>query len=153
VLLLDEPVSALDPAGRKEVLDLIETLRGETTILLSTHILADVERVCDEIGIIDKGRLIVQDKRDTLLSRYATPLIEVATENGFNGWLDWARKQPFVTSVTAINNTAVLLVKDVHAAQQPLLASLAEQKIPVRRFEVIHPSLEDVFLRLTEKEA
>jgi len=153
VLLLDEPVSALDPAGRKEVLDLIETLRGETAILLSTHILADVERVCDEVGIIAKGRLIVQDKRDDLLARYATPLIEVETENGFSGWLDWARRQPFVTSVTQANHTARLLVKDIHPAQQALLSSLAEQQIPVRRFEVIHPSLEDVFLRLTEKEA
>ena len=153
VLLLDEPVSALDPAGRKEVLDLIETLRGETTILLSTHILADVERVCDMVGIINNGRMIVQDKRDELLARYAAPLIEVVTENGFNGWLDWARKQPFVTKVTAINHIAVLLVRDVSAAQHPLLSSLAEQNIPVRRFEVVHPSLEDVFLRLTEKEA
>ena len=152
VLLLDEPVSALDPAGRKEVLDLIETLRGETTILLSTHILADVERVCDMVGIINKGRMIVQDKRDELLARYAAPLIEVVTENGFNGWLDWARKQPFVTKVTAINHIAVLLVRDVNTAQHPLLSSLAEQNIPVRRFEVVHPSLEDVFLRLTEKE-
>ena len=153
VLLLDEPVSALDPAGRKEVLDLIDTLRGGTAILLSTHILADVERVCDEIGIIAKGRLIVQDKRDDLLARYATPLIEVETENGFDGWLDWARKQPFVTSVTVANHTARLLVKDVSAAQQALLASLSEQKIPVQRFELVHPSVEDVFLRLTEKEA
>jgi len=67
VLLLDEPASALDPAGRKEVLELIETLRGQTTILLSTHILADVERVCDVIGIVNKGRLITQEGRWTVV--------------------------------------------------------------------------------------
>ena len=54
VLFLDEPVSALDPAGRKEVLDLIDGLRGKCTIFMSTHILADVERVCDTVGIIDQ---------------------------------------------------------------------------------------------------
>ena len=153
VLLLDEPVSALDPAGRKEVLELIETLRGQTTILLSTHILADVERVCDMIGIIAKGRLIVQARRDDLLARYVTPLFEIESEDGFGHWLEWVEKQAFVTNVTVSNHTARVLVKDVHTAQKPLLESLARETLSVRRFEMVHPSLEGVFLRLTEKEA
>jgi ABC-2 type transport system ATP-binding protein len=153
VLLLDEPVSALDPAGRKEALDLIETLRGQTTILLSTHILADVERVCDMVGIIAKGRLVVQARRDDLLARYVTPLFEIESDSGFGGWLDWVKKQPFVTNVTVSNHTARLLVTDVQAAQKPLLESLAREALSVRRFEVVQPSLEDVFLRLTGKEA
>lgn len=153
VLLLDEPVSALDPAGRKEVLELIETLRGQTTILLSTHILADVERVCDVIGIIAKGCLIVQARRDDLLARYVTPLFEIESDNGFGHWLEWVKKQAFVTSVTVSNHTARVLVKDVHQAQKALLESLAREMLSVRRFEMVHPSLEDVFLKLTEKEA
>ena len=153
VLLLDEPVSALDPAGRKEVLDLIETLRGQTTILLSTHILADVERVCDVVGIIAKGRLIVQDRRDDLLARYVTPLFEIEADEGFGHWLEWVEKQPFVTNVSVSSHLARVLVKDVHTAQKVLLESLAKESLSVRRFEMIHPSLEDVFLRLTEKEA
>lgn len=153
VLLLDEPVSALDPAGRKEALDLIETLRGKTTILLSTHILADVERVCDVVGIIARGRMIVQDRREDLLARYVTPLFEIESDNGFGSWLEWVGVQPFVTNVSVTNSTARVLVKDVHKAQNLLLESLVSQVVPVRRFERIHPSLEDVFLRLTEKEA
>jgi ABC-2 type transport system ATP-binding protein len=153
VLLLDEPVSALDPAGRKEVLDLIDTLRGQTTILLSTHILADVERVCDMVGIIARGRLIVQARRADLLARYVTPLFEIESENGFGDWLEWVRKQPFVTSVTVSDHKARVLVTDVHAARKALLESLARASLSVRRFEVVQPSLEDVFLRLTEKEA
>lgn len=153
ILLLDEPVSALDPAGRKEVLDLIETLRGQTTILLSTHILADVERVCDVVGIIAKGRLIVQAHRDELLARYVTPLFEIESDNGFGDWLEWVGKQPFVTNVSVSNHTARVLVNDVHQAQKALLESLAAGALSVRRFEMIHPSLEDVFLRLTGKEA
>jgi ABC-2 type transport system ATP-binding protein len=153
VLLLDEPVSALDPAGRKEVLDLIDTLRGHTTILLSTHILADVERVCDVVGIIAKGRLVVQARRDDLLARYVTPLFEIESDNGFGHWLEWVEKQAFVTSVTVSNHTARLLVSDVNKAQKALLESLARETLSVRRFEMIHPSLEDVFLRLTGKEA
>jgi len=153
VLLLDEPVSALDPAGRKEVLDLIETLRGQTTILLSTHILADVERVCDMVGIIARGRLIVQSRRDDLLARYVTPLFEIEFEDGFGHWLEWVENQAFVTNVTVSDHVARLLVTDVHQARKALLESLARESLSVRRFEVVHPSLEDVFLRLTGKEA
>jgi ABC-2 type transport system ATP-binding protein len=153
VLLLDEPVSALDPGGRKEMLDLIETLRGQTTILLSTHILADVERVCDVVGIISKGRLIVQARRDDLLTRYMTPLFEIESDNGFGAWLEWVKQQTFVTNVVVSGHTARVLVKDILVAQKALLKSLAEEALSVRRFEMVHPSLEDVFLRLTEKEA
>jgi ABC-2 type transport system ATP-binding protein len=153
VLLLDEPVSALDPAGRKEVLDLIETLRGQTTILLSTHILADVERVCDVIGIIAKGRLVVQSRRDDLLARYVTPLFEIESDNGFGHWLEWVEKQSFVTNVTVSGHMARVLVKDIPTAQKALLESLAREALSVRRFEMVQPSLEDVFLRLTGKEA
>ena len=153
VLLLDEPVSALDPAGRKEVLDLIETLRGQTTILLSTHILADVERVCDVVGIIAKGRLVVQSRRDDLLARYVTPLFEIESDNGFGHWLEWVEKQAFATNVTVSGHMARVLVKDVPTAQKALLASLAKEALSVRRFEMVQPSLEDIFLRLTGKEA
>jgi len=149
VLLLDEPVSALDPGGRKDVLEIIDRLRGEVTVLLSTHILADVERVCDMIGIIDKGRMIVEDQRQSLLSRYATHTIEVDSAENIDGWLDGVERQPFVERVVRNNQSARLLVNDVGGAQRELLQSLANHSIPVRRFEVVRPSLEDVFLRLT----
>ncbi len=57
VLFLDEPVSALDPEGRRDTLELIGRLRGESTVFMSTHILTDVERICDRVAILDRGRL------------------------------------------------------------------------------------------------
>jgi ABC-2 type transport system ATP-binding protein len=153
VLLLDEPVSALDPAGRKEVLELIESLRGKTTILLSTHILADVERVCDVVGIINKGRLIVQEQREELLRQYTTPIFEIELDNGAAQWIERARQFPFVETLTFENPTIRVLVKDIRTAQKILLDSLAAEDLLVRRFEILHPSLEDVFLRLTRKGA
>jgi len=151
VLLLDEPVSALDPAGRKEVLELIESLRGKVTILLSTHILADVERICDVVGIINKGHLIVQEQRDELLRQYTTPVFEIELENGSEVWMEHARKFPMVENMSFENSTIRVLVKDIRAAQKTLLDSLADDDLLVRRFEILHPSLEDVFLRLTGK--
>jgi len=153
ILLLDEPVSALDPAGRKEVLELIETLRGQTTILLSTHILADVERVCDVVGIINQGRLVLQEGREALLARYAQPLFEIEVDNGFGTWAEEAQTLPCVKSLSLVDHTARLLVNDVELAQTVLMSSLASSGLLVRRFEIVQPSLEDIFLRLTGTEA
>lgn len=58
LLLLDEPCSALDPFGRREVLDLVSGLKGKTTVLFSTHILSDVESVCDSMTVMNKGRVL-----------------------------------------------------------------------------------------------
>ena len=70
LLLLDEPTSALDPIGRKEVLDMIAALAGRTTVFFSTHILADVERVCDTIAVLDRGRVVDQATIDDLKRRH-----------------------------------------------------------------------------------
>ena len=66
VLLLDEPVSSLDPIGRREVLDLMRELRGEVTVFYSTHILDDVQRVSDHVAILDAGRLVRSAPTDEL---------------------------------------------------------------------------------------
>ena len=82
VIVLDEPVSALDPEGRRDVLELIASLRGATTVLFSTHVLADVERICDRVGILDHGRLVVEGSLAELLDRFALPVYRVEAEPG-----------------------------------------------------------------------
>lgn len=72
---LDEPSSALDPAGRREVLDLIGHLAGDATVVLSTHILSDVQQVCDTVGVIDRGRLRYQGPLPDLLSRTSSAFL------------------------------------------------------------------------------
>jgi ABC-2 type transport system ATP-binding protein len=150
ILLLDEPVSALDPAGRKEVLELIDSLRRQATILLSTHILADVERVCDVVGIIHHGRLVIEAERESLLERYGVPVIEVESEGPLQAWSEQAGSLPGVEQVSLANHTARLRVKDAAVSLPAVLQSIIEQGLPVARVEIVRPSLEDVFLRLTE---
>ena len=72
VILLDEPVSALDPIGRKDVLDLMRELKGETTVFYSTHILDDVQRVSDHVAILDHGRLVKAAPTHVLLGSFTT---------------------------------------------------------------------------------
>lgn len=60
LLICDEPTSALDPVGRKEILDILQAVKCETTVLFSTHILTDVERICDEVAFLHEGKIAMQ---------------------------------------------------------------------------------------------
>lgn len=57
LLICDEPTSALDPKGRREILNILQQIKGETTVIFSTHILTDVERICDKVGILYEGKI------------------------------------------------------------------------------------------------
>jgi ABC-2 type transport system ATP-binding protein len=155
VLFLDEPVSSLDPAGRKELLVLIEQLRGRCTVFMSTHILADVERVCDAVGIINRGKLVAEAPQAELIERYAVPAFEIEAENGFREQLgDWAgtlRETAWVESVSISGRTARVVVSDVERAKRELMASAVQSGMVLTRYEMVRPSLEDVFLRLVDE--
>lgn len=152
VLFLDEPASALDPAGRKEVLEMIGGLRGQCTVFMSTHILADVERICDTIGIIHQGKLVIEAPQEELLARYTIPAFELECEAGFEEELKaWCQMLPalgWVTSAQATGSIARVIVNDLAVAQQALLENVVQNKLILRRFEIVTPSLEDVFLHL-----
>jgi len=155
VLLLDEPVSALDPIGRKEILDLIEDLRGQCTVLMSSHILADVERVCNVVGIIARGRMIIQSRREELMERYAQPAFEAEAVDAASAarWADRLKVQAWAAAVKLENEVVRINVTDIARARREILPSAVAGGIVLRRFEEVRPSLEDVFLQLVEKEA
>lgn len=157
VLFLDEPASALDPAGRRDVLELIAGLRGQCSVFMSTHILADVERVCDTVGIIHKGRMVRVARQEELTSAYALPVFRVeVTANGSQSLTEWAAKigrEMMVEQVQVDGNAVRIRVRDVENARGWLLHALAESGLAVERFEAVKPSLEEVFLNLVNEEA
>jgi ABC-2 type transport system ATP-binding protein len=156
VLFLDEPASALDPEGRKEVLDFIEQLRGQCTVFMSTHILADVERVCDTVGIINRGKLITAAPREALLAQYAIPAFtveaDVKSETALVPWMETLRGKAWFKSVSNHGLVATVIVNDVETAKKELLASITQAGLILTRYEVVRPSLEDVFLHLVDQE-
>ncbi len=153
ILLLDEPVSALDPAGRKEVLELIEGLSSSYTVIMSSHILADVERVCDTVGIINKGKLITQAKKDELMDRYAIPALELTTGNGSAALMpEWKKRLEALPSITGVSIEGYafhLAVKEVFAAQKEIMQDALQHQVHFEKLEVVKPSLEDIFMQLT----
>jgi len=82
LLILDEPMSGLDPIGRREVFEVFQELREDVSILLSTHLLDDAERLCDRVGIIDRGRLVVEASIQELRERFRERFIRLRLEDG-----------------------------------------------------------------------
>ncbi len=70
LLICDEPTSALDPVGRKEILDILNQIKGETTILFSTHILSDVERICDHVALLNHAHIVLDGELRELMEKH-----------------------------------------------------------------------------------
>ena len=152
VLILDEPVSALDPLGRKDILELFASLRGQTTIFFSSHILADVDRVCDTVAVLHHGTLLAQDSTTALKERYTRPVITVELGADAGALSGLAEQETYVQRVEINGEQASIFVSDLETATRCLPAALARSELPLLRYEVATPTLEDVFVRLIHEE-
>ena len=149
LLLLDEPTSALDPMGRKNVLDMLASLHGRTTVFFSTHILADVERVCDTVAILDRGRLVAQAPIDELKARYGEQKVVLEVTDGANELADQIRRQTWATTVARGPNEVIeITVRDLGLAQREIPAMVAARKTGLSRMEAGEMGLEEVFVEL-----
>jgi len=153
VLFLDEPCSALDPLGRAEVLETLIRLKEQaTTIFMSSHILADVERVCDVVGIIDRGRLVVESGVEELRQRFAHPIFEIEFEEPAASFVKLLEPLPWVEKVKAGEDGNVFKLRvsarDVAAAKVELPKMIAESGLTLRQYQMVLPTLEEVFIEL-----
>src|SRR5664280_2698810 len=143
LLLLDEPTSALDPMGRKDVLDMLTSLRGRTTVFFSTHILADVERVCDTVAILDHGRVVAQAPIDELKARYGQQKVVVEVTGGADELAEKLGHQSWAAAVSRGHNGAIeVTVTDAGAAQQQIPAMIADLQLGLSRMEAGEMGLE-----------
>jgi ABC-2 type transport system ATP-binding protein len=149
LLLLDEPSSALDPAGRREVLDLVTRMRGEATVVFSSHILADVQEVCDTVGILDHGTLRFQGTIDELLGGHAVPVYRVRLRPPIGGVVEALEAESWVERVTSANGDIRVSVTSLEDAERNLPAVLAGADARVVSIAPEAPTLEQVFLELT----
>jgi ABC-2 type transport system ATP-binding protein len=149
VLLLDEPASALDPIGRRDVLDLVRRMRGTATVVFSSHILADVQDVSDHLAILDRGKLRFQGPVDDLLGT-GTSAILVRTRDGTAAVEDALSGAPWAAGVERLDDRVVRIrVTDLDAAERNLPGVLAATGVRVVSIAPDTPTLEDVFLEVT----
>jgi len=157
ILLLDEPVSSLDPEGRVDMLAVIRRLGDASTVLFSTHILTDAERVCDRVAILDHGRLVTTGPMDELLERYARPVYRLEPEDGQAAAVarltEALRSAAWARSVEETPGGLRVAVTGVADAGRELLAMVTAQGVALLAFERQRPTLEDVFLQLVGRNA
>ena len=152
LLFLDEPVSSLDPEGRRDLLALIAGLRGEATVVFSTHVLSDVERICDRIAILDRGRLVTEGPLDELLAAHARPIYRLVPapdqDAQVAALIDRLRAAPWTTDVSIEHDVVRVAVSDPDAASGEILSFVVATGVVLDSFERARPTLEDVFLEL-----
>ncbi|MFW9833459.1 MAG: ABC transporter ATP-binding protein [Candidatus Thorarchaeota archaeon] len=157
LLILDEPAAGLDPEGREQVLKIMESLRHESTIFYSTHILDDVQRVSDRVAILNKGNLIAQAPIEELLVGSEgvayTLVLEGATQKAYST----LSAQKWVTSISERKEKNlthwIVTVQDTSIAKKQLLRTvLQDDSVDVLDFGLKQYELEEIFMRLVEED-
>lgn len=146
LLICDEPTSALDPVGRKEILDILLAVREQTTVLFSTHILSDVERICTDLAFLNEGVADVQGKLADIKRKYRREAYLLETET--NGDLS-ILQQIFPGLQKAGNNQ--LILREEKGSVFDVLQAVAERKIPLVKLERMEPTLESLFMEVAQK--
>ena len=146
LLICDEPTSALDPVGRKEILDLLMAVREQTTVLFSTHILSDVERICTDIALLNNGTADIQGKLSEIRTKYRRDEYLVETDNR-EGMQTLLKAFPDMRQV----GENQLVFSEKHYAQADVFRCAADQAIPVVKLERVEPTLESLFVEVVEK--
>lgn len=148
LLILDEPVSALDPSGRRDVLKMMNELKKKMTILFSTHVLHDAEQVCDEIVMLRSGKVKWFGNLKDLRKRQGENrvILEVKEEIG-----KWLGEKSYVAECSFSSSRAVELRLQNAESRNQLLSDCMEKDLTITHFSEKGRSLEEAYLELMEQ--
>lgn len=147
LLICDEPTSALDPLGRKQILELLSAIRKQTTVLFSTHILSDVERICDRVAVLEKGKLALAGTRSEIQKHYRRNSFSISFADPDEA-SRFMNLEPLFEQAFAMTRTGSVLTLDMEdreSGAKLLIQLLAREGITPERFEILEPSLEYLF--------
>ena len=146
LLICDEPTSALDPVGRKEILDLLLAVRERTTVLFSTHILSDVERICTDVAFLNDGTADLQGRLDDIRTHYRSEeyLLETA---------DDADLRALRADLPALRQTGPnrLSFTEKECSLFDVMRLAADRGIAPVKLERVEPTRESLFMEVVEK--
>jgi len=150
ILICDEPTSALDPIGRKDILDILLSIKDKTTVIFSTHILTDVERVCENIGVINDGKLAISGNIDALkeVNRHDIIYIEFENENDRKQAYTFLETLEGIKEITVEKNSLTIKVNDVKKTGNSIIHILAKEQIYILKYEILEPTLESIFMEV-----
>lgn len=152
LLICDEPTSALDPVGRKEILDILVAAKDETTILFSTHILSDVEHICDEMALLNNGKIVLQGSIAEVKNKRRGNALEIRLENPEDknlllekvGKITPSDKKSMDERIKSTGPDSLLLYDE--GLLPEILRFLADNSMPFIKIEKQESTLEDIFI-------
>jgi ABC-2 type transport system ATP-binding protein len=154
LLILDEPTSALDPAGRADMLTQVAAMRGARTVIFSSHILADVQRIADQVGILRDGRLLYQGGTQELIDTYLTPSWVLRLAGDVSQVAAAMAGQPWATTVEHVGtDTLRIEAANIEAGERGIPAVIAACGARQVSCEPADADLESAFLALTTRVA
>jgi ABC-2 type transport system ATP-binding protein len=153
LVILDEPTSALDPSGRADVLDLVAGMRGRATVVFSSHILSDVQRIADHVGILRRGRLLYQGPVQQLVDTFLQPRWEVRLGDADISAAEEAlRASAWVSRVERVAEQSLHVdAETLEAGERGIPATLAACGARLVSCEPLSADLESAFLALTQE--
>jgi ABC-2 type transport system ATP-binding protein len=160
LLILDEPAANLDPQGRRDVLEVMSRIRKYATIFYCTHILDDVQRVSDQVAIVNQGELVTQASIEELLAGTGDLIYSVTLRGDAGGQsvasaYTQVNQQPWVSGIEVSQNgggiTWQVSVTDEAAAEDQLMGMLVSSGLKVSNFSRKEQNLEEVFLNIVER--
>lgn len=148
VLILDEPVSALDPMGRKDILDMLASLKGSKTIFFSTHILSDVERICDHAAIINEGKLILEGSINDISELGGSNRINLEINKESDILTKSLKEASWVSEFSNEDAHYSIAAKDNKHAGREIPQLLIDANVELVKYELSEPTLEDIFVKV-----
>lgn len=150
LLICDEPTSALDPSGRKEILDIMQRVRGRTTVIFSTHVLSDVERICDRVVLLNEGKAALTGTIEELKGKHRKDrlILEFASAGDLNHFMqsDQMRKAGSICKADSLKlrfETA-----EIDRVERMAIKRFMDTGILPVKMEVEEPTLESLFLEV-----
>lgn len=150
LLICDEPTSALDPLGRKEILDIILKIKDSTTVIFSTHILSDVEAICDHVVVLDKGKNVLEGSIDELknIKRKNTIKIRFKSNKELKVFKSLDKFSNLVTNEKG--DILYLTDEDNKIKDIDILYELYKLNIFPLEIKIEEPTLENIFMEVTK---
>lgn len=152
LLICDEPTSAIDPIGRKEILDILLQVKDKMTVLFSTHILSDAERICDRVAVLHEGKLALSGTLSEIKAKHKRDslLIEFSSLADMQNFTASSLMQPFIKLQELDGTKLVLHTQDLSGAESAVIAVLAQNNLLPIRLEVLEPTLESLFVEVVK---
>ena len=152
LLICDEPTSALDPIGRKEILDILLAVKEKTTVIFSTHILSDFERICDQVAILNQSQLVLNGSLHEMKRYRKQNVISVEFQKIEDRMkmVEALQSLDFITKVDVEDLKLVISVDSLKDGGLKILETALQLNISLLKYEVLEPTLESLFMEVVQ---